>query len=81
MIVVLCFKLGISVVTLLPFIVVSYDFFFLYSDRDHNGKIDKEDVKKIRNPAWHKEWSSFDIHEFLPINELDFQLFIQGKRS
>ena len=64
---------------LLPF-VASYDFFFMYSDRDHNGQIDSEDLKRIRNPAWHKEWNSFDITEFLPINKLDFKLFINGKK-
>ena len=77
---VMFFKSRILVVTLLPVLVLSYDFFFLYSDRDHNGKIDNEDIKKIRNPSWHKEWIALDIHEFLPINELDFQLFIHGKR-
>ena len=61
-------------------VVASYDFFFLYADRDHNGKIDSNDIERIRNPAWHREWTSFDISEFLPINKRDFNLFIHGMK-
>ena len=65
------------VLCILP-IVASYDFFFLYADRDHNGKIDSGDIEKIRNPAWHMEWNTFNISNFLPIEEQDFMMFIQG---
>ena len=71
------FNLNICALLLIPF-VASYEFFFLYADRDHDGKIDARDIEKIRNPAWLKEWNSFDISKFLPIEEQDFQLFIEG---
>ena len=67
---------GLSI-TLVPF-VASYDFFFLYGDRDHNMQIDTNDIKKIRNPAWQKEWNSFDINKFLPISEFEMKLFLSG---
>ena len=71
------FNLNTCALFFIPF-VVSYEFFFLYADRDHDGKIDVKDIEKIRNPAWLKEWNSFDISKFLPIGEQDFQLFIAG---
>ena len=71
------FALNTCALFFIPF-VASYDFFFLYTDRDHDGKIDVSDIEKIRNPAWLKEWNSFDISKFLPIEEQDFQLFIEG---
>jgi len=70
------FNLNTFVLLLIPF-VASYDFFFLYADRDHDGKIDINDIERIRNPAWLREWNSFDISKFLPIGERDFQLFIE----
>ena len=71
------FNLNTCALFFIPF-VASYEFFFLYADRDHDGKIDVKDIEKIRNPAWLKEWNSFDISKFLPIEEHDFQLFIEG---
>ena len=71
------YSLNTCVLFFIPF-VASYEFFFLYADRDHDGKIDFKDIEKIRNPAWLREWNSFDISKFLPIGEQDFQLFIEG---
>ena len=67
-----------ALLVLLMKYVASYDFFFLYADRNHNGKIDKADIEIIRNPAWHKEWNLFEISTFLPIEERDFAQFIIG---
>ena len=55
-----------------------YQWFFRYGDRDRDGKIDNKDITLIRNPAWLKEWDSFGINEFLPVDEFDFQTFIEG---
>ena len=53
--------------------------FYLYGDRDHDGKIDHDDIQKIRNPVYLHEWNSFGLNEFLPIRESEFYLFMSGK--
>ena len=55
-----------------------YAWFFWYADRDHSGQIDHQDIDIIRNPAFLKEWHSFGINEFMPIDELEFEIFIAG---
>ena len=55
-----------------------YQWFFRYGDRDRDGKIDNGDITLIRNPVWLKEWHTFGINEFLPVDEFTFQTFIEG---
>ena len=55
-----------------------YQWFFRYGDRDRDGKIDDGDITLIRNPVWLKEWHTFGINEFLPVDEFTFQMFIEG---